>query len=68
MSSCHRNYKPLALRDNILVFFQDSTNKERLLNCVYNFLSNEFDYNAKIRRDEQNEHGDIKQMATAALT
>ncbi len=50
------------------IFFQEITNKERLLNCVYNFLSNEFDYNAKMRRDEQNEHGDMKQMATAAFT
>ena len=32
--------------DALVVFAKSKPNKERLLNCVYNFLSDRFDYNA----------------------
>ena len=54
--------------DALKAYTKDKTNKEKLLNCIYNFLSDRFDYNATKPRSHQDEEGGLEKFAAAALT
>ena len=54
--------------DSLEMFAKSKTNKERLLNCVYNFLSDRFDYNATKPRTDEEQEDDVHRIAAAAFT
>ena len=54
--------------DSLELFAKTKPNKERLLNCVYNFLSDQFDYNATKPRSDVEQDSDLRKAAAAALT
>lgn len=54
--------------DALVLFAKSKVNKERLLNCVYNFLSDQFDYNATVPRSDMKEETDLDRVAAAAFT
>ena len=54
--------------DSLELFAKTKPNKERLLNCVYNFLSDQFDYNATKPRSDMEQDSDLHKAATAAFT
>ena len=54
--------------DSLELFAKSKENKERLLNCVYNFLSDQFDYNATKPRSDMEQDSDLQKVAAAAFT
>ena len=54
--------------DSLELFAKAKANKERLLNCVYNFLSDRFDYNATKPRTTAEQDGELHKIAAAAFT